>query len=59
MLEKHVGKTAMQPKRDGPKPSLMASGRIDSCCVTGGRFPSGQQLEVVAGAGFEPATFGL
>ena len=52
LLERHVGRITLTPKEDGPRPVYRASGRL---CL-GPELPKDQQ---VAGAGFEPATFGL
>ncbi|GAC1345962.1 MAG: hypothetical protein NVSMB23_22850 [Myxococcales bacterium] len=54
LLEKHVGKITLTAKSDGPKPSYWASGRFEF-----GRLDESHKRQQVAGAGFEPATFGL
>jgi len=54
MLERHVGKITLTAKNDGPRPYYVASGRFDF-----GRLDESHKRQGVAGAGFEPATFGL
>ena len=54
LLERHVGKITLTAKKDGPRPYYVASGRFDF-----GRLDESHKRQGVAGAGFEPATFGL
>ena len=54
LLERHVGKITLTAKNDGPRPYYLASGRFDF-----GRLDESHKRQGVAGAGFEPATFGL
>jgi DNA invertase Pin-like site-specific DNA recombinase len=52
-LQKHVGHIVLTPVHEGPRPRYRASGQF---VFDPGAFPRAEQ---VAGAGFEPATFGL
>ncbi len=51
-LRRHVGTVRLTPKCDGPRPFYRASGRLFFSAID-------PKAERVAGAGFEPATFGL
>jgi hypothetical protein len=53
LLERHVGRIVLTPTYEGPRPRYRASGRF---VFDPGTSP---KVEQVAGAGFEPATFGL
>ncbi len=51
-LRRYVGTVRLTPKGDGPRPLYRASGRLFFSAID-------PKAEQVAGAGFEPATFGL
>ena len=56
LLAMHLGQLRMTPKNEGPRRSYVATGTFSLNVPLG---DDARQETKVAGAGFEPATFGL